>query len=190
MNITTTAERLKYHAMWTKVPGYRSTSPGERLVPHFLDLAQPSPGDTLIDLGCGSGRASVALAEAGLNVTQLDITETSRDPHARGLPFIEACLWDLPELPKFNWVYCCDVMEHLPTHTVDKALDHMAAITGKGAFMQIALFPEAFGRFIGETLHLTVKPAEWWQEKINKRWHTSEFVVKEERLIFLTGEPR
>jgi len=190
---TTEVERDKYTRMWTKVPGYRSTSPGEQLVPHFLKHAAWERGDTLIDLGCGPGRASVKLAEAGLDITQLDIAAESRDWEVKrvGLPFIEASLWELPEgLGTFDWVYCCDVLEHIPPDHVDAALDCMARVTGYGAFMQIALFPEGFGRHIGETLHLTVQPAEWWMERINKRWETSKSDVIAERLIVLTGNAK
>lgn len=185
-------ERTKYARMWTEVPDYRNTSPGQKLVPHFLRLVDWEPGESLIDLGCGPGRASADLAAAGLNVFQLDITDKSLDDKVRalGLPFIEACLWDMPALPKFDWIYCCDVLEHLPPIKVDRALDQMAAITGKGAWMQIALFAEGFGRHIGEVLHLTVMPADWWQEKINQRWSAAKYDVIESRLIVMTGAPK
>lgn len=180
------AEQLKYRRMWTEVPGYRSTSPGEKLVSHFLRLSQWQPGDTLIDVGCGPGRASVALSEAGLAVTQLDITAASRDPGCRGLPFIEACLWEPAIEDEWDWVYCCDVLEHIPPDHVEASLDNLAKMTGFGAFMQIALFPEAFGRHIGEVLHLTVESDEWWKAKILERWNCNKFDVIDSRLICLT----
>ena len=183
------AERIKYQRMWTEVPGYRTNSPGERLVDTFLSLAQWDKGDWLIDCGSGTGRAAKKLSDAGLNVTMLDITPTATDPDVK-LSFIEACLWDMPVLcPDWDWVYCCDVMEHLPTEHVDAVLDNLATMTGYGAFLQIALFDDFFGQMIGETLHLTVKPADWWRQKLAERW-----VIKHEkysgdgRLIVLTGE--
>jgi cyclopropane fatty-acyl-phospholipid synthase-like methyltransferase len=159
----------------------------------FLELAQWEKGDELIDCGAGTGRASKLLADAGLDVTMLDITKAATDPGI-DLPFIEACLWDMAEVwpGRFDWVYCCDVAEHLPTDKVDAALDNLAAMTGYGAFMQIAMFPEIHGaRYVGEALHLTIKPADWWKHKLAERW-----VIKHEldsgdnRLIVLTGEAR
>lgn len=193
MDFLAAYEKKKYQRMWTEVPGYRCTSPGEALVDHFTREMKPPTGDSIIDLGCGPGRASALLHMRGYSVFQLDITEASRDQEVRnmGLPFIEACLWALPDvMPKFDWVYCTDVLEHLPTEKVDAALDCMRAITGKGAFMQIALFAEGFGRHIGETLHLTVETPDWWQKKINQRWNVERYLIDAGRMVVLAGAPR
>ena len=45
------------------------------------------------------------------------------------------------------------------------ALSQMAARTRRGGFFQIYLQEEPFGELIGEKLHLTVRPKEWWVEK-------------------------
>jgi len=180
-------EREKYRRMWTEVPGYRSNSPGERLVPVFVKQAEWEKGDTLIDLGCGTGRAGLELSNLGFNVTLLDITKSAIDPEAQSLPFIEYCLWE-PTTLKFAWVYCCDVLEHIPPEHVDAVLDNIAAIAQKGAFLQIALWPEVFGKQIGETLHLTVEPDEWWLEKLRQRWLIDWYAPSGDgRLIVLTG---
>jgi SAM-dependent methyltransferase len=183
-------EREKYRRMWREVPGYRSNSPGERLVPEFLRRSGWQGGDTLIDLGCGPGRAGAKLRDAGLSVTFLDITVAAPDPTSIAKPFIEACLWELPPMPVYDWAYCCDVLEHIPPSKVDKVLDNIRVITGKGAFLQIALWPESWGNEIHETLHLTVKPSQWWKPKISKRWKNVEFSDSGDgRLIALTGKP-
>ena len=187
---TAEREREKYRKMWTEIPGYRTNSPGEKLVDTFLDHAQWAKGDTLIDCGSGTGRAAKRLDQAGLTVLMLDICRESTDVDNR-LPFVAACLWDMPFMQRFDWVYCCDVLEHLPTEYVDAALDNLRDMTGYGAFLQIALFPDGFGRRINDTLHLTVKPAGWWLEKIEKRWAVKWSAVNEgSHLVTLTGEPR
>jgi cyclopropane fatty-acyl-phospholipid synthase-like methyltransferase len=56
-------ERAKYQSIWA-YPQYRMNSPGEAAVPRFLFHLPWAAGDTLIDLGCGTGRAGKALAEA------------------------------------------------------------------------------------------------------------------------------
>jgi cyclopropane fatty-acyl-phospholipid synthase-like methyltransferase len=186
-------EQEKYRLMW-QVPSYRGASPGERLVPMFLELAQWDKGDELIDCGAGTGRASKLLADAGLDVTMLDITKTAADPGIQ-LPFIEACLWDMAEVwpGRFDWVYCCDVLEHIPTDHVDDVLDNLTCMSGYGAFMNIALFHEIHGpRFVGEHLHLTVKPADWWLSKIKQRWECNHIEVSDDppSLLVLTGEAK
>lgn len=186
--ISVEQERDKYRRMWA-FPGYRHKSPGEELVKMFLRKAQPKPGDTLVDAGCGPGRASLLLAEAGLNVTMLDITSAAPDKKARHLPFMEACLWERNPII-FDWVYCCDVLEHIPPEHVDATLDNLAAMGRKGAFLQIAMFAESFGRRIGETLHLTIMPTEWWMKKIYKRWSVKgKHQAADDRLIVLTDSP-
>ena len=46
----------------------------ERLLSFFRDLAHPKPGDTAIDLGCGSGALTRRLRPFSLGVTGMDIS--------------------------------------------------------------------------------------------------------------------
>jgi 2-polyprenyl-3-methyl-5-hydroxy-6-metoxy-1,4-benzoquinol methylase len=187
---TALLEREKYRKIWTQVPDYRCTSPGEKQVATFLKSAQWDKGDTLIDCGAGTGRASKLLSKAGLNVLMLDITPCATDDKI-DLPLVVACLWAMPFKQRFDWVYCCDVLEHIPTEHVDATLDNLATMTGFGAFLQIALFNDGFGRMIGQTLHLTVKPAAWWLEKIAARWHVKSWTVNDgSYLVAMTGETK
>jgi SAM-dependent methyltransferase len=187
--ITPAQEQEKYRKMWTQVPGYRSHSPGEELVSVFLSKAPWAPGDTLVDAGCGPGRAGLRLKKAGLDVVWMDIAEESLDKEVRGKGiFIQGCLWEM-EPHHVDWVYCCDVLEHIPPEHVDAALDFLIGSSRKGTFMQIALWADGWGSKIGETLHLTVEPAEWWIEKITKRadilWRD---MSSDNRLILLAGK--
>jgi SAM-dependent methyltransferase len=187
---TAAQEQDKYRRIW-EVPGYRVKSPGELLVPTFLQHAEWEKGETLIDLGCGSGRAGFELSKAGLNVTLMDITHNALDvSFSKGqMPFIQHCLWEPPTI-HFDWAYCCDVLEHIPPEHVDAVLDNIAHMGFWGAFMQIALWPEGWGDKIGETLHLTIKSASWWREQIEKRWPIEwQETSDDDRLIVLTGAP-
>lgn len=186
--ITAETEQRKYQRVWTEVDAYRASSPGEKLVQTFLNMAQWEKGQSLIDCGAGTGRAAKRLADAGFNVLMLDITRMATDPEIK-LPFVSVCLWEVPFEQRFDWVYCTDVLEHIPTEHVDKVLDNLAAMTGYGAFLQIALFADGFGRRINDTLHLTVKPMTWWEEKIRKRWDVKNLWGSSEggHLIVLTG---
>lgn len=51
---------------------YAGTAPND--TPFYLDLAQSLPGPVL-ELGCGTGRVTLALARAGLQVVGLDLSE-------------------------------------------------------------------------------------------------------------------
>ena len=148
--------------MW-EIPDYRDNSPGEKSVNDFLSR-NPKRG-TLFDLGCGTGRSTQKLISAGFDATGVDIANNCLDEQ---VPFIWACLWSRDF--KADWIYCCDVMEHIPTHHVDEVLNNMNG----DAYLRIFLKPDRFGKEIGSVLHLTVKPFEWWEEKIINRWRSVE----------------
>ena len=169
-------EKRKYEKAWG-MPVYRLTSPGVQSFPLFADHFQPKEGETLIDLGCGTGRCGILGLKYGLDVTLFDITHHALDRQVASLlvlnqlHFVEGTLWDLsPNLEPFDWIYCCDVLEHLPTHKIDAALSRMAERTRKGGMLQIYLVEEPFGDFVDEVFHLTIKPLDWWLEQINKYW--------------------
>ena len=53
----------------------RAASPSlEGVVSAVLEAARPRPGTTAVDLGCGTGSLSLALARQGLNVIAVDIS--------------------------------------------------------------------------------------------------------------------
>lgn len=171
------AEREKYARIWSHKE-YHSNSPGERLVPYFAQHVPFIKGESLIDLGCGTGRAGRLLSQQGLNVFLFDHVEaldTGVD-----LPFIEGNLWNIPALIQFDWFYCCDVLEHIPTEKVDAVLDNIAALTTRGGFFQIALFPD---EWFGEVLHLTVESQGWWMQKLAARWKRVAIDSPEKRRI-------
>jgi 2-polyprenyl-3-methyl-5-hydroxy-6-metoxy-1,4-benzoquinol methylase len=66
-----TEEQKKYIKCWDHEP-YRRFSPGENCLETFVEAAQPAKGCTVIDWGCGTGRAALKLHEHGLDVTAVD----------------------------------------------------------------------------------------------------------------------
>lgn len=156
-------ELAKYKRAWSQ-EGYRSWSPGENAVHNFLSNCAWHPGDSLVDLGCGTGRAGSLLAKHGLNVTLLDFCYEAID--IKHLPIVIANLWELPVWPTYDWLYSVDVLEHIPEEKVDDVLAGFAKIMRSGGYLQIALFNDS-GNF-GDKLHMTVKPLEWWIEAVRK----------------------
>lgn len=166
---TTAHEQSKYEQMWAR-PEYRERSPGMRVVEMAHTWLKPT--GTLCDYGCGTGRAAKWLADHGLEVTGFDIAANAMLDYDGA--FVQGCLWDMPEFGEFDYGFCTDVMEHLPTEHVDAAVAGIAKRTRKEVFFQIALFECHMGDVIGEHLHLTVKPAQWWVELLGKHFTSVE----------------
>lgn len=158
--ITPQQEQAKYEKTW-RDSGYRQCSPGEIVLPDFLSR-NPERG-TLIDFGCGTARATLQLQNAGFEVKGVDIANNCVDT---GIPFEQACLWE--KSFKAKWAYSCDVLEHIPPEHVDAVLDNMDT---ENCYLHVHLKEDKFGARVGEKLHLTIQPHEWWLEQISKRWN-------------------
>lgn len=156
-------EYEKYQRMW-QLPEYRDYSPGEELVGTFLEKAWPRKDETIVDFGCGTGRAGWKLHRMGYNVTLTDFVENSRDLEARNLPFRQADLsqpdLQLSEHPA-DVGYCTDVMEHIPPAQVEQVVRNVMHNAGR-VFFQISTVDDACGALINQELHLTVQPHKWW----------------------------
>lgn len=158
-------EREKYLKCWN-LDKYRDYSPGEHLVERAVTDLGMTSFETVIDFGCGTGRPAKKFQDLEFQVLGVDFAPNCLETD---VPFIDACLWELPEIAA-DWGFCTDVMEHIPTEMVPKVLEEIWASTKKGAFFQIALTKDSFGDRIGERLHLTVKPTDWWIDRLSSHW--------------------
>lgn len=170
-------ERAKYMRMWER-PEYHRYSPGAAHAPRALAALGMKPGETLYDLGCGNCQAVPIFAAHGLIVRAADIAmtpalaawameKTKHLPTERLPLFTGVCLWSIPmNWPPRDYVFCCDVLEHIPPGHVDSVLLHMKRLTGKAGYLNIHCAPDGCGKLIGETLHLTVERPEWWMAKL------------------------
>lgn len=159
-------ERAKYAEIWGIEAYQKAHSPGEENVDRFMKVMQPQQGKSLLDIGCGAGRAGLAFKERGLNIGWLDITSAALDPRVDVSQFIESPLWGRwPGGLHYDYGYCCDVMEHIPTEYVMLSVERILAACDV-AWLQISNLPDQFGALIGEPLHLTVQPFNWWKVRL------------------------
>lgn len=173
-------EAQKYEAMWS-LPAYRTVAPGECVADAFINVAQPS--GAVIDFGCGTGRGALRLRDAGLRPICVDFVNNSRDPEALSLPFV---LWDFSSdeqmpvsLSGVDYGFCTDVMEHIPPERVDAVINNLMRCTGR-VFFQISTVPDQMGALIGQQLHLTVQPHQWWADKFASLGYAVEWSQEEE----------
>lgn len=181
-------ERDKYRTIWDK-PAYRDHSPGMEAMPVAAVILKDwgaGPGDCVYDFGCGEGLAVAQFRAWGMVAVGIDFAGNA--PRADlNIPFLEADLTDLPTDPDFwcDWGYCTDVMEHIPPQKIDDVLAGIVRSVCRGVIFTIACFPDSMGALIGETLHLTVQPPEWWRAKLAEYWPSVEMRVEPD-----TDKPR
>jgi 2-polyprenyl-3-methyl-5-hydroxy-6-metoxy-1,4-benzoquinol methylase len=167
-------EKHKYEKLW-KDPAYRRVAPGEHLAQVFLEKVAPPPNEHVIDFGAGTGRGAIMLALIGrLRVTMLDFVPHCLDEEVANatrtqperISFIQHDLTE-PAPVSARYGYCTDVMEHIPEDKVPQVLTNILK-AAQHVFFNISTVPDHFGQTIGEHLHVTVKPAEWWIEQLRK----------------------
>jgi SAM-dependent methyltransferase len=166
-----TKEQRKYEKMW-EIDDYRKISPGEQSAHKFLEVCNMPKNAECIDFGCGTGRGGLMIALFGQAIVTLvdfaenaldeDVVEITKTQPDR-LKWVQADLTKrLPVTAPYG--YCTDVMEHLPPEEVDDAIRCMM-MAANHIFFQISTVDDVMGERIGEKLHLTVKPYEWWLKK-------------------------
>jgi predicted TPR repeat methyltransferase len=163
------AERAKYEDAWA-LPAYAAHAPGERYLPIFLSMVNAEPRARVLDAGCGSGKGAAALLAAGFDVEMCDFTADGIVPEARGISMFETCLWD--EFPRFyrecpyDYVYCTDVLEHVPQQLTMLVVARLLAVARCGLFLTVSTTPDQFGVWVGKQLHETVQPFTWWRDSL------------------------
>ncbi|TXH52540.1 MAG: DUF115 domain-containing protein [Desulfurellales bacterium] len=161
-------EEDKYTEMWGH-PDYRNMSPADDHVTDIIDRLRLSPGVSVIDFGCGTGRATKKFQNYGCNVVGVDIATNALETE---IPFVKAILWNLPAYLSGDYGVCCDVMEHIPTEKVGDVIRNIAQCVEKGVYFRIDFFQDEMGAIIGKPLHLTVRPPAWWKAQLHAHFKT------------------
>jgi trans-aconitate methyltransferase len=128
-------EADKYRKVWDD-PSYRKVAPGMFEVERAFERMGCATGETLNDYGCGTGRATKWFQDHGLEVLGIDHADNACE---EDVPVLLDCLWDMTTMvPRSDYGFCCDVMEHIPPAQVDAVLDTIARLTKVCAWFRIA----------------------------------------------------
>ena len=157
------AEDEKYRQMWA-IPAYRDTAPGELIADAFVKVAEITKDSLVVDFGCGTGRGAKRIHE--LTGASLKLVDFSNNCLDKGINF-PLTIADLTKRigVKGDIGYCTDVMEHIAPENVDSVIRNVMECVDS-CFFQISLVPDNMGKLIGQPLHLSVFPYNWWLDKL------------------------
>lgn len=147
---------------------------------HIQDLTQRFPNTTMLDFGCGK-----AWAYKARHVQRLwDIDKVIL--YDIGIPKYSKA----PGPGEFSSVISIDVLEHIPEEKIDGVLEYWYSGNPEFVFATVASYPARATLSDGTNAHVTIKPKEWWEEKIRKyqTCHTELIYLEArgrwERLVF------
>lgn len=133
-------------------------------------MAQLGSSDVL-DYGCGKKGLEKSL---GISIQNYD-------------PAVKGC----EKKPKpADIVVCTDVLEHVEQECIDTVLDHLEYLTKRIGYFVIANRPAKKILEDGRNAHLIIKPADWWLEKLCKRFNVLSMTYMGTGFEVLVGRGR
>lgn len=81
----------------------------------------------ILDLGCGSGRDSLAFKKLGYTVTAMDVSAelVKKATQLTGLKVQQKSFYDLDEIRKYDGIWACASLLHCERHRLDDVLQKM-----------------------------------------------------------------
>jgi 2-polyprenyl-6-hydroxyphenyl methylase / 3-demethylubiquinone-9 3-methyltransferase len=132
----------------------------------------------IIDLGCGAGFLTNALAAAGHEVTGVDLSRGSLEMARKNssVTYIEADATDVP-LPShtFDVVCAMDLLEHVPDPK--KVVQEAARLLMPGGLFFFHTFNRTFLSWL-----LVIKGVDWFVNNAPKNMHVYDLFIKPEEL--------
>ncbi|MDO8590163.1 MAG: class I SAM-dependent methyltransferase [bacterium] len=107
----------------------------------FISLL--NPGDSVLDVGCGSGIESKYLIQKGFDVTGIDFSEKMIEIAKREVPEGKFQTLDLKDIDKldgvFDAVFMQAVLLHVPKHEAQKVIEKIGDKLKSGGYFYIAV---------------------------------------------------
>ena len=98
---------------------------------------------------------------------------------------------DYADLPaRAALLICNDVLEHVEPEYLDAVLDHMTSLMGQVGFLVIALRKSNKRLPDGRNAHLIVADADWWLERLGKRWAVERLPSRRDKELCVIVRPK
>ena len=175
---------------WLYEHGY-SDGPVLRLFdfcrPHILQ------SNRLLDAGCGRGLLTEHMksAEYEGEIVGVDVASYLIKMRVDGRTMMHCSLDDI-SLPDeyFDYVFCCDVLEHLDETVLIKAIMELKRVLMRGALwaFSISTVKSKVKGPSKQQLHVTIKPSDWWLELIDECGLTTTHTQEMKKGILVKGE--
>jgi 2-polyprenyl-3-methyl-5-hydroxy-6-metoxy-1,4-benzoquinol methylase len=173
-------EKEKYEIVWRDCKRYgkdwTDRGLGRKYKTWFNKSATPAARVT--DFGCGNGTSLKWLESCGYKATGFDIARNAIKTNGKSVVFgdlREAV--DVEQLPLSEFGLCTDLMEHIPTESVDAVIANIAGKVTRGVLFGIARLPDKDGEALGLVLHLTIADRQWWDTAMRKHFSRIEELV-------------
>lgn len=115
-------------------------------------LAVLEEGDTILDLGCGSGRDSLTFYELGFDVTPLDASEEMcklAEIHT-GLDVLQMTYEELEFEDVFEGIWACGALLHVPKSEMGNILGKLSVALCEHGILYMSVRKGDFEGFRGE----------------------------------------
>jgi len=187
----------KLHVEGEKTMGLppENTFPGQSLIPQAPDIKRiisATKSKNIFDYGSGKGQQY----EPRPIVVKDENAKYNSIPEFWGIKDVtcyDPCYEPYNTLPKgkFDGVICTDVLEHCPEEDIDWVLDGLFSFAEKFVYANIASYPAQKILPNGENAHCTIKPLDWWVDKIDavsKHYPNIVFEMWVEQKIVIDGK--
>ncbi len=144
----------------------------------FLQARTAYEGSRILDAGCGPGVMVKRFQYMKCRVAGIDIASEAVRQWA-GPEIIQGSLTQLPYADNsFDYVWCCDVLEHLAPDEVPVALAEMARVAPR---LIASICTRESGWKGMKGLHRTVQGDGWWFQRILDAYDESAEMVREHK---------
>lgn len=151
-------ELWKYDYIYSRpeeFPNYGGSMHGKRALPIVLDLAPKS----IIDVGCGTNNFIPFIKKHLPKLEAIGVDPAAPQADLKGIA------QKLPVKDKeFHLLTCFDVLEHIGEHDIPGVLKEFKRVSH--AYLFRAATKDSKIKVLGHSLHPTVKPIDWWVEKL------------------------